>query len=189
VVIDAGHVQVAAKRWRLKGYSAPRIDGARCTAERVRGVEARERLEKLLTSARAEIAVYPEGRIDRWLGIARLTVDGADLGPILIAEQYAVKEGERELWGCPKPEAKQKPAPKAPQPVAVVKEKTLVIKEKTVVVVVKEPSSATSAPKSDKLSSTASAPKSDKSNCTWVRGYTRGDGTEVKAHQRCKKTH
>jgi hypothetical protein len=83
IVIDAGAVQVGERRWALKGFSAPRIEGARCQEERIRGIQARDRLEQLLASARSEIAVYPEGRFDRWFHLARLTVDGNDVGPII----------------------------------------------------------------------------------------------------------
>ena len=72
---------------------------------------------------------------------------------------------DRVGLGCPKPE----PIPPVPHDAEIVKEKTVVIKE-TVVVIVKEPSDTVAAAKA---------------GCAWVRGYTRGDGTEVKAHQRC----
>jgi hypothetical protein len=164
-VIDASTIVVSVRRWHLKGFRAPRIDKARCLDERVRAVDARLRLEELLVSAHAEIALFPVGRFEGWQGRARLTIDGQDVGPILIGEQVAVMENMPEHWGCPKPE----PIPPVPHDAEIVKEKTVVIKE-TVVVIVKEPSDTVAAARS---------------GCAWVRGYTRGDGTEVKAHQRC----
>jgi micrococcal nuclease len=169
IVRDAKNVIVDDVRWRLKGYSAPLIEDAKCGDERVRGIRARDRLEEMIASARIEVAVFPEGRWDRWLRLARLTIDGNDVGPVLIAESLAVKAGQTERWGCPEP-AKKPVAKPAPKPAVVkektiVKEKTVVIKEKTVVVVIKE--------------------KPAKRKCVWVGGYTRSDGTQVKGYQRC----
>jgi hypothetical protein len=37
IVLTAGSVQVGNRRWTLKGFDAPRIEGARCQEERMRG--------------------------------------------------------------------------------------------------------------------------------------------------------
>ena len=91
IVRDAKNVIVDDVRWRLKGYSAPLIEDAKCGDERVRGIRARHiRLEEMIASARTEVAVFPEGRWDRWLRLARLTIDGNDVGPMLIAESFCL---------------------------------------------------------------------------------------------------
>ena len=109
-VVDAQTIQIAYKRWQVKGYHAPRIEGARCPEERARGLQASARLEILFKTGK--IDVVPEGRLDRWRGLAKVTVDGRDVGEILIAEKLAVKDGVQEWWGCPPKKAvPRKPVP------------------------------------------------------------------------------
>lgn len=91
-VIDGDTVHIASERYRLLGIDAAEIGHAKCEAER--------RLEDLLRSG--PVVFYPDppaerDRYRRWL--VHLSVNGEDVGCILIREGYARPwRGRRENW-------------------------------------------------------------------------------------------
>jgi micrococcal nuclease len=101
-VVDGDTVDVAGRRYRLVGHDTPEIFHARCPAERDRGIAAAARLLALLRSGAVTVERI-DGR-EKWgRGLARLTVDGRDVGATLIAEGHArAYDGrtKREPW-CP----------------------------------------------------------------------------------------
>jgi micrococcal nuclease len=95
-VVDGDTVDAAGPngtdrlRYRLIGFDTPETYYARCDAERALGERATRRLQDLVRGAAVRLA--PEGdRRDRYgRGLARLYIDGRDVGPMLIAEGLAV---------------------------------------------------------------------------------------------------
>jgi endonuclease YncB( thermonuclease family) len=89
VRIDGGLV-------RLLGFDTPETTFGwyRCDAELERGLLAAKRLAEILDSGAIDIEFAT--RRDRYKRrLARLTVDGRDVGEILIGERLAVR------YGCP----------------------------------------------------------------------------------------
>jgi micrococcal nuclease len=104
-VVDGDTVEMAcagggAFRARLTGYDTPESHEPGCAAEARAGRQATQRLNALLAGARS---VEPRfGGIDRYgRHLVRLTVDGRDVGAILIAEGLAVPySGGRRIDWC-----------------------------------------------------------------------------------------
>lgn len=101
-VVDGDTVDVAGRRYRLVGHDTPEIFHAKCPAERDRGIAAASRLLSLLRSGAVAIERI-DGR-EKWgRGLARLTVDGRDVGATLVAEGHARPydgRTRRQPW-CP----------------------------------------------------------------------------------------
>jgi endonuclease YncB( thermonuclease family) len=99
-VIDGDTVHIASERYRLLGIDAAEIGHAKCEAERRLGLLTKRRLEDLLRSG--PVVLYPDppaerDRYRRWL--VHLSVNGEDVGCILIREGYARPwRGRRENW-------------------------------------------------------------------------------------------
>lgn len=97
IVIDDGrHVRIA-------NIDAPEIHDAKCDAEKRLGMVARRRMSELLTSGR--VVIHPgdpvDGRIKDRYGrtLATITIDGNDVGEIMIAEGLARRwTGRRRPW-------------------------------------------------------------------------------------------
>ena len=78
------------------GFDTPETFRAKCDAEHELGLVAKARLEELMASG--EVKVLESGKIDRYgRTLAHLTVNGRDVGTILIGEGLARPYG-RERW-------------------------------------------------------------------------------------------
>lgn len=110
IVIDTKTISVDGKEWGIKGYDAPRLKRPRCEDERTKAIVLQNGIISILDSGTVKITPA-EGRIDRWLGLATVTVDGRDLGEILIETGLATRPGALQRWGCPPPPPR-KPVPK-----------------------------------------------------------------------------
>lgn len=75
---------------------------ARCDSERNRAAAATRRARALINDAR-EVDIERSGKIDRYgRTLARIRVDGRDLGAQLVAEGHARRwNGRREAWCTP----------------------------------------------------------------------------------------
>lgn len=93
IAIDGDTLRIEASKQsvRISNLDAPEIGHARCDAERQRGERAKAALQSLLDKAgRIDVTVdrvRPTDRYGRWL--ARVSVDGRDVGDALIAAELA----------------------------------------------------------------------------------------------------
>jgi endonuclease YncB( thermonuclease family) len=96
---DTIHAPFGVK-YRLMGFDTPEIFHAKCDAEFELGMAAKKRLEELLASG--EVRVIESGRIDKYRRtLARVEVNGRDVGEILIGEGLARPyKGERCKSWC-----------------------------------------------------------------------------------------
>lgn len=108
VVVDGDTLRWRGEDYRLAGVDAPEISQPGCDAEAAHGRRAADRMAALLAgAARIEAAPAhdPRGR-KRWpvdgfgRRIATVTVDGRDVGALLVAEGLAApyREGEVRNW-------------------------------------------------------------------------------------------
>ena len=102
-VVDADTVNIGADRYRLVGFDSPEIYHVGCRRERDIGLIAASRLIEIMRSGNVVVQRLP-GR-DKWRrGLARITVDGRDIGDTLIAEGHARpynRRGKRSGWCGP----------------------------------------------------------------------------------------
>lgn len=101
--LDGDTIFIAGKHVRLANIDAPEIRHPKCEAELQLGLVAKRRMTELLGSG--EIVVSPgdpkDGRLMDKYGrtLAIVTVDGRDVGQILIAEGLARPwTGKRRPW-------------------------------------------------------------------------------------------
>lgn len=92
-VIDGDTVHRGDEKFRLEGFDAAEIHHARCDAERRLGELTKHRLEDLIASG-------PPTKPDFYhRTLARLLINGLDVGCILMREGYARPwRGHREDW-------------------------------------------------------------------------------------------
>lgn len=99
-VIDGDTIQGSdGVKYRLLGYDTPETYQARCVEELARGNRATARLKELLRSG--DVRLIESGSLDRYgRSLAHLTVNGSDVGQILINEGLArpYNGGRREAW-------------------------------------------------------------------------------------------
>lgn len=102
-VVDGDTVSIAGERIRIANIDAPELHQAKCDAEHRLAVVAKARMIALLASG--EVVVHPgdpkDGRLKDRHGrtLATITVDGKDVGEIMIAEGLARPwEGKRRPW-------------------------------------------------------------------------------------------
>lgn len=100
IVVDGDTVKSPyGVTYRLLGFDTPETHFAKCSSERARGLAAKARLSALL--AKGEVKVLESGRRDRYgRTLATLTVNGKDVGEILISEGLArpYTGKKRESW-------------------------------------------------------------------------------------------
>lgn len=93
--IDGDTVTIRGETIRIANIDAPEIGQAKCDAEHRLAMVAKRRLQDLLSSGRIEVHVGgPESgrKVDRYnRTLATITVDGQDVGDILVAEGLARK--------------------------------------------------------------------------------------------------
>ena len=100
-VIDGDTIRAPyGVKYRLMGFDAPETFQAKCDAELALGKRATERLKELLASG--EVRIIESGKIDRYgRTLAHLTVNGRDIGSVLIGEGLARRydgRTKRESW-------------------------------------------------------------------------------------------
>ena len=98
--IDGDTIDLDGERVRILNIDAPEIRHAHCDAERRLGLVARDRMTVLLRG-RLMLKRGDGGRMKDRHGrtLARLYVDGEDVGEILIRENLARPwEGQRRSW-------------------------------------------------------------------------------------------
>ena len=96
LVTDGDTVRDGAEKIRLLDIDTPELRG-KCDAERRLAVLAMRRLEQLLSEGTAVIERHGKGRYGRTL--ARITVNGRDVGQVLVSEGYARRyDGGRKPW-------------------------------------------------------------------------------------------
>lgn len=98
-VIDGDTIAIGREHIRLVGIDAPETRQARCDGELRLGLEAKARLHELLTQACGPLPTADAGRCvvirrqrdkDRYgRTLARVLIDGRDVGATLIAEGLA----------------------------------------------------------------------------------------------------
>lgn len=96
--IDGDTLDCAGRRVRLANIDAPELNG-RCPSE-IQTAE-RAKLAAMIAIADAAVRVVPDGGKDRYGRlIARVTVDGKDLGGVLVAQGLArpYAGGARKGW-------------------------------------------------------------------------------------------
>jgi micrococcal nuclease len=100
VVVDGDTIRAPyGVKYRLLGFDAPETFQAKCDAEVELGKRATARLKKLLASG--EVRVIESGKLDRYgRTLAHLTVNGRDVGGVLISEGLArpYNGGWRQGW-------------------------------------------------------------------------------------------
>src|SRR5688572_18282020 len=82
-VVDGDAWWQAGEKFRLAGIDAPEMQG-RCAAESALAVRSRDRLRALLNTGEPRVQRRGKDRYGRTL--ARVTVNGRDVGAVLIAE-------------------------------------------------------------------------------------------------------
>jgi endonuclease YncB( thermonuclease family) len=100
IIVDGDTIKAPfGVTYRLLGFDTPETRFARCDAERELGLAAKDRLEELLTIG--EVRVLESGKLDRYgRTLASVTVNGRDVGEILIGEGLArpYQGGRRGSW-------------------------------------------------------------------------------------------
>lgn len=102
-VTDGDSVRFDGQPHRIANIDAPELRHARCDAERRLALVAKRRLAEILASGEVKVIVGDPatGRtFDRYRRVlATITVDGRDVGEMLIAEQLARPwDGKRHSW-------------------------------------------------------------------------------------------
>lgn len=99
-VVDGDTIRISDTTYRLVGFDTPETWKPQCEYEEALGNAATDRLTSLLdASLRVELVVLPgRDRYDR--SLARLLIDGQDVGAILISERLArpYENGPRQGW-------------------------------------------------------------------------------------------
>jgi endonuclease YncB( thermonuclease family) len=88
-VIDGDTVAVARERIRLLGIDAPETREARCERERVAGYRTKARIVDLLRFSQS-VDIRRQGHDPYGRTLARIIVDGRDLGEQLVRENLAL---------------------------------------------------------------------------------------------------
>lgn len=88
VIIHGGTIALGSERVRILNIDAPETRSARCEAELVAGLKAKERLAALLRVGTIEVERQGEDRYGRTL--ARVSTGGRDVGEVLVRERLAL---------------------------------------------------------------------------------------------------
>lgn len=104
-IVDGDSIAIDGEEIRLTGFDTPEVKHARCDAERELGQRATSRLEELVCrSGEASVAVVMSKRRPgpaheaHGRPLARIVVDGLDVGEILVAEGLARRRKPRRGW-------------------------------------------------------------------------------------------
>ena len=99
-VIDGDTIDVDGERYRLTGFDTPETYRAACDSEKLRGDQATARMRALVGAA-SEIRLDAQHSRDKYgRGLGTLSVDGQNVGDILIREDLARRYsgGQRSSW-------------------------------------------------------------------------------------------
>ena len=99
-VVDGDTIKLGAQSYRLMGFDTPETYRHRCASEKKLGDKATHHLKSLIAQA-GDINLQDTGRFDKYQrGLARLLVDGRDVGDILIQQGLArpYEGGKRRGW-------------------------------------------------------------------------------------------
>jgi endonuclease YncB( thermonuclease family) len=97
-VLDGGTIYVGGERVQIAGIAAPQIQGAACSRERSRGIEAAVRLADLLNSGKVTLGRAfrePDGR-----EVRKVQVDGEDVAATMIDAGVAREPGSEDGSWC-----------------------------------------------------------------------------------------
>lgn len=95
-VTDGDTIRCGDERIRIENIDTPELLGAKCPQEALWAAEARDRLTELLAPG---FAVHRTGRDRYGRTLARLSVQGRDVGAVLVAEGLARPyDGGRKPW-------------------------------------------------------------------------------------------
>lgn len=83
-IVDGDTVALGSERIRILGIDAPESHEPRCQSELAAGLRAKERLGQVIGAA--QVHVVREGQDVYKRTLARLTINGADVGQILLSE-------------------------------------------------------------------------------------------------------
>lgn len=100
-MVDGDTAKIGGKSYRLVGFDTPETYYAKCEYEKALGDMATERARSLIVNAGAvEFTVLPgQDKYNR--GLARMSIQGKDLGAILITEGLARPyQGGKRLGWC-----------------------------------------------------------------------------------------
>lgn len=96
-VVDGDTLWLAGEKIRIEGIDAPETDQAKCPAERAQGEAAKRRLQSLLNSGPISVQRTGTDRYRRTL--ARVLVDGVDVGEVMVGEGLVRPYGSgRKPW-------------------------------------------------------------------------------------------
>lgn len=88
VIVDGDIIALGLERIRILNIDAPETFDSRCTDELLLGLKTKQRLAALLRSGQVEVERQGRDRYGRTL--ARLSMDGRDVGETLIREGLAL---------------------------------------------------------------------------------------------------
>lgn len=97
-VVDGDTIYVDAAKVRIAGIEAPSIQGAKCEAERTRGITAAVWLAEMLSAGEVKLGKSvrgPDGQVGR-----TVLVNGDDVGKAMLAEDLAVEPGSEPHDWC-----------------------------------------------------------------------------------------
>lgn len=99
-MIDGDTIAISDQRFRLVGFDTPETRHAECSYELALGNEATRRARQLVENAGIVDLIVLPGRDKYGRGLARLLIQGEDLGSRLIAEGLArpYQGGRRQSW-------------------------------------------------------------------------------------------
>ena len=91
-VLDGDTIEFGGKTLKIAGIQAPRIDGAQCSNERDRGIQAAVRLADLLN--RGKVATAGEVQGPDGQTATKVEVDGLDVGLAMVSAGVARSSGD-----------------------------------------------------------------------------------------------
>lgn len=95
-VTDGDTIRCGDERIRLVNIDAPELSQPKCSYERDLAIRARDRLAELLSG---DFEIERTGRDRYGRTLARVTVNGVDVGEVLVSEQLSrTWEGRRRIW-------------------------------------------------------------------------------------------
>lgn len=97
-ITDGDTIRCGAERIRLADIDAPELSQPKCPTERALAIRARDRLAELLGS---EFQIHRTGTDRYKRTLARITVQGKDVGEVLVAEGLARRWNGRRMPWCP----------------------------------------------------------------------------------------
>ena len=97
-VLSGDTIYVGSARVEIAGMEAPGIQGARCEAERTRGIEAAVQLANLLNSGRVTVSGTFRDEFGR--DVRKVQVKGVDVAGTLISAELAREYGSKTRPWC-----------------------------------------------------------------------------------------